>query len=72
MRAIGDAQAGFGWGMYLCDQQYHIDLSATYEFQVYWNQNMINWYSASLIGLNGTSPGNLYFQGLTVNATFDF
>lgn len=64
VRAIGDAQAGLGWGTYLCNQRYHLDFSATYEFQVYWNQNMINWYSASLIGLNGASPGNLYFQVL--------
>ena len=72
VRSIADAAAGLGWGMYLCNQKYHIDFSATYEFQVYWNQNMINWFSASLIGLNGTSPGNLYFQGLTVSGTFDF
>jgi hypothetical protein len=72
VRSIADAQAGFGWGTYLCNQKYHLDLSATYEFQVFWNQNMINWYSASLIGLNGSSPGNLYFHGLTASATFDF
>ena len=72
VRAMADAQAGFGWGTYLCNQNYHLDFSATYEFQVLWNQNMINWYSASLIGLNGSSPGNLYFQGLTVSGTFDF
>ncbi len=72
VRSMADAKAGIGWGSYLCNQAYHIDFSATYEFQVLWNQNMINWYSASLIGLNGTSPGNLYFQGLTITGTFDF
>lgn len=72
VRAMADAKAGIGWGSYLCNQSYHIDFSATYEFQVLWNQNMINWYSASLVGLNGASPGNLYFQGLTITGTFDF
>jgi len=72
VRSIADGAAGIGWSSYLCNQKYHIDLSATYDFHVFWNQNMINWYSASLIGLNGTSPGNLYFHGLTVSAAFDF
>ncbi len=75
VRAIGDAQAGFGWGTYLCNQKYHIDLSATYEFQIYWNQNMMNSYVANISAfpsISGTSPGNLYFQGLNVSAVFDF
>ena len=77
VRAIGDAEAGFGWGMYLCNQRYHIDFSATYEFQVFWNQNMMSWFAnrvtnASKSTTNASSPGNLYFQGLTVSGTFDF
>ena len=73
VRVIGDAEAGFGWGMYLCNQKYHIDFSATYEFQIFWNQNMLFWFADSLnYNKAGYSPGNLYFQGLTVSGTFDF
>ena len=72
VRAVCEAEAGLSWGMYLCQQKYHIDFSAAYEFQVFWNQNMISWYAQNLSNKNGCSPGNLYFQGLTLSGTFDF
>ena len=51
---------GFGWGRYLDNQKYYIDLSARYDFNIFWNQNQIQ---------NG---GDLYMHGLTLTGRFDF
>ncbi len=68
LRAITETSLGLGWGSYFGDNNdFHFDLSASYEFNVYWNQNMLD----MVINGNG-SPGNTYLQGLNVAARFDF
>lgn len=52
---------GFGWGRYLDNQNYYIDLSARYDFNIFWNQNQ-------MIG----GGGDLYMHGLTLTGRFDF
>ena len=63
---------GFGWGTYFSDNSWHFDLSAGYEFHIFWNQNMIR----SLVdGVNTTIDGNagdLMLHGVTLSAQFDF
>lgn len=56
--------AGLGWGTYLCNCNYHIDLMIGYDM-------MTNYITAAVV-----PPGNphfeFYYQGLSVRAQFDF
>jgi hypothetical protein len=73
LRTHLDIEMGLGWGMYLWDQSYHIDLSATYGFQVFWDQNMCRNFTDDVMQAKSNIPnGNLYIHGLTANARFDF
>jgi hypothetical protein len=72
LRAHLDLELGLGWGTYYADGRYHFDLSAGYGFQVFFNQNMFRGFSDDL-SLSATLPnGDLFIQGLTVSARFDF
>lgn len=64
IRAHVDFEAGLGWGTYLDYNSWHIDLSASYGFQVFFNQNVLR--------LPTYSPSNLYVQGLTFTARLDY
>jgi len=69
--AYGDL--GIGWGSYFDNNNWHIDLSATYNFQVFWGQDMFRFYTNSTAVANSFTPnGNLYVHGLDVVARFDF
>lgn len=61
-----DLELGLGWGTYFDCNNWHIDLSAGYNFQVFFNQNVFRQYEVL------RTSGNLYLQGLTVTARFDF
>lgn len=67
-----EAALGFGWGCYFSDEQWHIDLSAAYEFYYFWEQNLF--VSAAL----DLPPGvvadteSLTYNGLTVSLQLDF
>ena len=56
---------GLGWSGYL--DSYFLDLSATYDFNVFWSQNMIRNLAKDV-----TAQGDLYLHGLTANVRFDF
>ena len=73
----GELELGLGWGTYIDENRWHIDLTASYIFQVFWNQNSIRDLAniASDIGTDvphGASKGDLMLQGLTVSAKLDF
>ena len=52
---------------------YHIDFSAGYGFQVFFNQNMFRHFNDDQMSANSRSPyGNLYIQGLTIAFKLDF
>jgi hypothetical protein len=73
LRTHLDAEIGIGWGSYFDQQNWHVDLSATYGFQVFWDQNMFrNFLDSSMQAKSFTPNGNLYIQGVTANARFDF
>lgn len=59
---------GLGWGTYFKDCRYHIDLSADYEFQAFWNQNMFQLTSFSFNG----GGVDLFLHGLGIRVRFDF
>ena len=62
-----DLEFGLGWGTYFDNNNWHIDLAAGYGFQVFFNQNMFRQIPGDDIPF-----GNLYIQGMTASARFDF
>ncbi len=68
LRAVTETSLGLGWGSYFGDDNdFHLDITASYEFNIYWNQNMYG----MVVNGNGSS-GNTYLQGLNIAARFDF
>jgi hypothetical protein len=72
LRAVNEMNVGLGWGSYLDCRNYHLDLLVTYDFQVFWNQNMLRQLTDVTVLRTSHSASNLYLQGLTVKAQFDF
>ncbi|MBI5273579.1 MAG: hypothetical protein HY860_00815 [Chlamydiales bacterium] len=73
LREHAELDLGLGWGTYFLSNQYHIDFSADYGFQVFFDQNMFRSIaSAQAVGKSTMPNGNLYIQGLTVSVRFDF
>ncbi|MBS0625948.1 MAG: hypothetical protein JSS32_07855 [Verrucomicrobia bacterium] len=71
LRPMIEANLGIGFGSYFMKKRYHFDLSATYDFNYLFFQNMLQ-YVADLNVLGNGTPGNLYLHGLTVKTRFDF
>ncbi len=65
IRPITTALLGIGWDRGLSNDSYHIDISAGYDFNVYWNYNMLNFVPNKV-------TGNMYLQGLNIRARLDF
>ena len=64
LRAVTETSLGLGWGSYLGKaNEVHFDLSASYEFKVFWSQGIAS--------MNG-GDSNFYLQGLNVAAGIDF
>jgi len=64
---------GLGWGRYFSCEKYHVDLSADYGFQVFFDQNMLRrGQNAQAIGSSFIPEGNLYLHGLTTSLRFGF
>ncbi len=73
LRTHANLDLGLGWGTYFFNKKYHIDFLADYCFQVFFDQNMFrSTVSAQAIGKSILPNGNLYIQGLTLKARFDF
>ncbi|MGD2169393.1 MAG: Lpg1974 family pore-forming outer membrane protein [Chlamydiota bacterium] len=72
LRPNVELNLGFGWGNYIINKKSHIDFRASYDFLVFFYQNMmrnqLDTYSNQLTN----SSNNLYLHGLTVKAQFDF
>lgn len=72
IRYNNDMNVGIGWGDYFDCRNYHFDLLLTYDFQIFWNQNMIREIADSTWTSVAGTAGNLYLQGITLRAQFDF
>jgi hypothetical protein len=71
LRGHLDFEIGWGWGS--CLNDWHVDLSATYGFQVFFDQNMLrHWTSPTNFGVSFAPFGNLYIQGLNESLRLDF
>ena len=67
-----DLSIGLGWGSYFGCRSYHWDVSASYDFNIYWEQNMMRYLADTVYAGTGASPSDLYLQGLTLKTQFDF
>lgn len=73
LRPISELSLGLGWGSYVACQKYHIDFSASYDFLIFWQQNMIRRLAdLQVAGFLGSAPLDLHLHGLTVAGRFDF
>ena len=60
---------GLEWGSYFFKKAYHFNLAASYEFQFYWNQNVLRaLYTDPIYAVYY----DLMLHGLTIKAQFDF
>lgn len=70
-----DLSLGLGWGSYFLCRRMHWDISATYDFSIFWEQNMIRNLADLTCGTfsdHSSYAGDLYLQGLTIKTQFDF
>ncbi len=73
LRSHLDFEMGIGWGAYVGTNDWHLDVIATYGFQVFFDQNMFHHFtSPTFVGSYELPEGNLYVQGLTLMARIDF
>jgi hypothetical protein len=71
LRPMAELGVGLGWGTYIGCQDFYFDVSARYDFNVLWDQNVMVGFVNAMNNIPGTS-GNLYMHGLTLNVRFDF
>ena len=63
---------GFGWGKYLGNGRYYLDFAASYDFIIFWAQNVLRQMLDEAWNGTGSTAGNLSFNGLTLNAHLSF
>ena len=61
-KPITETALGIDWGSYLCNQAFHIDVSALYDINIYWDYTNIHL----------DNPENMMLHGLNIQARFDF
>jgi hypothetical protein len=71
--------AGLGWGTYFCKNRMHIDFSASYDFEYFWNQNNLLSLlqfpfrtAHTAVNFMPKAPRDFLMHGLTINAKWDF
>lgn len=67
LNPVGEASLGLGWGSYLCNNTIYLRLSASYDWNVYWNYALLD----VLLPSRG-SPGNMTLRGLNAQIGVDF
>lgn len=72
LRPNASLDLGLGWGRYLKQNTVHVDLRLSYEFAIYWGQNMMRTLLDSMITGTGAASNNLFTQGGTFTAMVNF
>ena len=67
LNPVGEASLGLGWGSYLCHENLYLNISMSYDWNVYWNYALLD----VLIPSRG-SPGNMTLRGLNAQIGVDF
>lgn len=71
LRPALETGLGIGWNSTIYSDRLQVDLSATYDFMLWWDQNMMREFVNSIWN-QAPVNGNLYLHGLTVSSRFDF
>jgi hypothetical protein len=71
LRPNAEFRLGLGWGSYFSRKTWHIDFETSYDWQIFWNQNMMRSFSDSKERVSG-NIGDFYLAGLTATLRFDF
>lgn len=71
VRPMANLGLGLGWGKYLYCNKYHLDFALDYDFNIFWDQNMVRTL-AEQFSLGISSSNDLFLHGLTVSGRFDF
>lgn len=72
LRPVMDLGLGIGWKNNFDSNKCCIDLSATYDFSMYWGQNMMRKMVDEFWSGTSAAASDLFFQGLTVSAALTF
>jgi len=72
LRDVEEFKLGFAWGSYFTNNKWHINLSLAYEAQRYSHTNYMSSSSQINLEANEVKPGDLFLQGLSAAARFDF
>jgi hypothetical protein len=72
LRTHFDVELGLGWGTYFDCHKWHVDFTAGYGFQVFFDQNMFRRFAGSASNFSFSPAGNLYVHGLTLSGRVDF
>ncbi|PIS00982.1 MAG: hypothetical protein COT84_04730 [Chlamydiae bacterium CG10_big_fil_rev_8_21_14_0_10_35_9] len=73
LRPHAEYQMGLGWGTYFDNNNWHVDIAASYDFHVFWNQNVFRTFFDDVSqGVSATNNGDLFLHGLTATVRFDF
>lgn len=73
LRGHLDLELGLGWGTSFANHKKYVDLSASYGFQVFFNQNMFrNFVDDQALAKSISPNGDLYIHGLTATVRLDF
>jgi len=67
-----DLNMGIGWSAYVDDHGFNIDLKASYDYHLFFDQNRMRALKDSLVDLSDGSKGNLYLQGLSLSLSILF
>ena len=71
VRPVLDLSLGIGWDTKIYDR-YNIALAASYDFSYFWSQNMMKTMLDEFFGGSSSGGLDLYFQGPTFTASFNF
>jgi hypothetical protein len=69
---MAQLQLGIGYETNIYHDKYRIEISARYENQYWWNQNQLPYFAYFEPERFQRYAEDLSFQGLTVDARFDF
>lgn len=75
LRPNMDFSLGFGWGSYFSCRRMHLDLAATYDFSIFWEQNMMRYLAdltADATSHTNGAASNFFLHGLTIKTAFEF
>ena len=67
-----DVSLGFGWETYLYNRRYCLDFSASYDFMIFWSQNVIRTLLDDTLTGTGAAAADLYLHGMTLSGAFHF